>query len=97
MAKVQFRVSYSIPDGKRPEYLASVQKLKQFYAGNGAQYAVYESKNKHNHFQEVYIYPSQEAYDQSDDPASISEISGAIERIYALAQDVSYDVSFEVD
>lgn len=97
MSRVLFRVSYSIPDGKRPDYMAAVQKLRQYYAGNGVEYSVYESNNKHNHFQEVYVYPSAEAYDQSDDPSTISEISGAMEKIYALAQDVTYDVSRELE
>lgn len=96
MARVLFRVSYSIPDGKRPEYLAAVGKLRQYYGGTDIGYGVYEAKGKHNHFQEVYIYPSAEAYDASDDPESISEISGAMEKIYSLAKDVTYDVSYEV-
>ncbi|MBS1562256.1 MAG: hypothetical protein JSS89_11675 [Bacteroidetes bacterium] len=97
MSRVLFRVSYSIPDGKRPEYLAAVQKLRQYYAGNGVEYSVFESKSKHNHFQEVYVYPSVESYDQSDDPSTIAEISTSMEKIYALAQDVSYDVSNELE
>lgn len=97
MSRVLFRVSYSIPDGKRPEFLAAVQKLRQYYSGNGVEYSVFESKNKHNHFQEVYVYASVEAYDQSDDPSTITEISAAMEKIYALAQDVTYDVSNELE
>ena len=93
MAKVLFRVSYSIPDGKRADYLAAVAKLTAYYAGVGQEYSVFETRGKHNHFQEVYVYPSVEAYEASDDPETIADISGAIEKIYGLATNVTYDVA----
>ncbi len=96
MAKVLFRVSYTIPDGKRPEYLTSINAVKDFYAGSGITFDVFESKGKRNHFQEVYVYASEEAYEASDDPETTAPISGAIEKIYGLAKDVVYDVSIEV-
>ncbi|MDZ4745145.1 MAG: hypothetical protein SGJ05_03985 [bacterium] len=97
MAKVQFRITYSIPDGKRGDYLQAISKLREYYGGAGVEYGVFESKGRHNHFQEVYVYPSQEAYDASDDPETITEISGAIDKIYSLAKDITYDVSSQVD
>ncbi|MBK6292765.1 MAG: hypothetical protein IPF59_13610 [Ignavibacteria bacterium] len=96
MAKVLFRVSYSIADGKRADYLAAIANVRSFYAGTEIQFALFETKGKHNHFQEVYTYPTAEAYDASDDPEATAPISGAIEKIYSLAKDVSYDVSTEV-
>ncbi|MBU3742847.1 MAG: hypothetical protein FGM24_11300 [Candidatus Kapabacteria bacterium] len=96
MSKVLFRVSYSIPDGKRPEYLAAVSKLQQHYRGTNIDYAVYETKGKHNHFQEVYVYPGIEAYEASDDPETLAGVSQYVDKIYALATNVSYDVSFEI-
>lgn len=96
MANVLFRVSYSIADGKRPEYLTAIAAVKAFYASTDVSFAVYETKGKHNHFQEVYVYPSAEAYEASDDPDTTAPISGAIEKIYSLAKDISYDVATEV-
>jgi hypothetical protein len=96
MPRVHFRVSYSIPDGKRPEYLAAIGALRKHFGTTDVQYGVFESKGKHNHFQEVYIYPSVEAYEASDDPDTNTEIAGAMDKIYALATDVTYDVAFEV-
>lgn len=96
MSKVQFRVSYSIPDGKRSEYLAAIAKLRQHYSGSDVQYAVYETKGKHNHFQEVYVYATVEAYEASDDPETMAGVSQFVDKIYALATNVVYDVSFEV-
>jgi hypothetical protein len=97
MARVLFRVSYSIPDGKRGDYLAFVNAVRSYYSTQDIGYAVFESKGRHNHFQEVYTYPSADVYDQSDDPASVEEIASAIEGIYSLAKDVTYDVAFEID
>ena len=37
-----------------------------------------------------------EAYDASDDPETTAQISGAIEKIYSLAKDITYDVATEV-
>jgi hypothetical protein len=96
MANVLFRVSYSIADGKRPEYLAAIASVKAFYAASDVSFVVYETKGKHNHFQEVYIYPSAEAYEASDDPEATAPISGAIEKIYSLATNITYDVATEV-
>jgi len=97
MAKVLFRVSYSIADGKRTDYLAAIANVRSFYNGTETQFALFETKGKHNHFQEVYTYATAEAYDASDDPEATAPISAAIEKIYSLAKDVTYDVSTEVD
>ena len=93
---VLFRVSYSIPDGKRPEYLAAIASVRAFYAASDTTFALYEVKGKHNHFEEVYVYPSVEAYEASDDPETTASIASAIEKIYALATNVTYAVSTEV-
>ena len=96
MSKVLFSVSYSIPDGKRPEYLAAIASVREFYSGSDVSFSLYETKGKHNHFQEVYVYPSADAYDASDDPAATAAISSSIEKIYSLATSVVYDVANEV-
>lgn len=97
MPRVQFRVTYRIQDGKRPEYMAAVAKVKAHYAKTDVSYAVFEAKGKHNHFQEVYVYPSMESYELSDDPDTNTEIAPVIDKIYGLAQDVTYDVAFETE
>lgn len=96
MAKVFFQVSYSIADGKRADYLAAIASLRAFYAGTDTSFTLFETKGKHNHFQEVYTYASAESYDSSDDPETTAPISGSIEKIYALAKDVVYGVATEV-
>ncbi len=96
MSKVIFRVSYSIADGKRADFLAAIANVRAFYAGTEIGFILCETKGKHNHFQEVYTFPTPEAYEASDDPETTAPISGAIEKIYSLAKDVVYDVASEV-
>lgn len=96
MPRVQFRISYTIPDGKRAEYLGLVEKLKAHFAQGEAAYTVYEEQGQHNRFQEVFVYSSQEAYDASDDPESTKPVADIIDAVYALAKDVQYSVSTEI-
>lgn len=96
MSKVLFSISYSIPDGKRPDYLSAISAVREFYSGSDVSFSLFETKGKHNHFQEVYVYPNQDAYEASDDPATTAAISASIEKIYALASNVTYDVAHEV-
>ncbi|RPI67194.1 MAG: hypothetical protein EHM43_09420 [Ignavibacteriae bacterium] len=96
MPRVQFRISYTIPDGKRAEYLGLVEKLRAHYATGEAEYAVYEDQGQHNRFQEVFVYPSQEAYDASDDPELTKNVADVIDAVYALARDVQYSVGTEL-
>lgn len=96
MAKVFFSVSYSIADGKRGDYLNAVSNVRDFYSNSDVSFSLFEVKGKHNHFQEVYVFPSAEAYEASDDPEVTAPISASLEKIYSLAKDVRYDVANEV-
>jgi hypothetical protein len=96
VAKVIFTVAYEIPDSHRGQYLALVSELKPLLSTNGIAYSVYEIENKRNHFQEVYIYPTAEAYEAADDTEN-AEAEAFIEQIYALAKDhkVMYSTAIE--
>lgn len=96
MSKVLFSVSYTVADGKRTDYLSLVAKLLKFYAGTPVAYAVYEDASKHNQFQEVYVYPSMEAYEASDDPENTKDVADVLDAIYSMASGVSYHVAKEV-
>jgi quinol monooxygenase YgiN len=96
MSRVLFRVAYSIPDGKRQEYLALVSKLRQHYTANDVEYSLFEDHNKHNHFQEVCVYPSMEAYDASDDPENSKDIADVLDSVYGMATNITYSVAREV-
>jgi hypothetical protein len=96
MARVHFSVTYSIADGKRGEYLNAIANVRAFYANTDVDFSLFEIKGKHNHFQEVYVFPSADSYEASDDPEATAPISASLEKIYSLAKDVRYDVANEV-
>ncbi len=86
MSRVLFTVSYEIPEGNRAKYLELVSKLKDILNTDGISYSVFELEKGHNQFQEVYIYPSEEAYDASDD-ADNAEADDLIQQIYSMVKD----------
>ncbi|MBM4178525.1 MAG: hypothetical protein FJ211_04240 [Ignavibacteria bacterium] len=96
MARIHFSVSYSIADGKRGEYLQAIANVRAFYENSDINFSLFEVKGKHNHFQEIYVYPSPESYEASDDPETTAPISASLEKIYSLANSVRYEVSNEI-
>jgi hypothetical protein len=42
------------------------------------------------------VFPSQEAYEASDDPEATAPISASLEKIYSLAKEIRYDVANEI-
>jgi L-rhamnose mutarotase len=63
-----FTISYEIDPGKRDEYLALTQRMKQHLAqDNGKNYTIFEQKGKKNCFTEVFILNSMEEYEQLED------------------------------
>ena len=68
MGKVVFSISYDIIPEKRNEYLDVVRELKSIIKAEGLEsYSVYEKKSKENSFNEIYIYESDEAWENSDE------------------------------
>ncbi|MGK9476126.1 antibiotic biosynthesis monooxygenase [Melioribacter sp. OK-6-Me] len=68
MSRVIFSIRYSIIPEKRNEYLNVVKELKNLVQAEGLEsYSVYEQKNKSNYFEEVYIFNSEEAFENFDD------------------------------
>lgn len=71
MGKVIFTVQYEINSGKRTEFFEIINELKNLVKPEGLEsYELYEVKGKKNHFQEVYTFSSEEAYDNFDDNQS---------------------------
>ena len=72
MSKVLFSISYDIIPDKRTEYLDVVRELKSIVKSEGLEsYSVYELKSKVNSFKEVYIYESEEAWEEADEALGI--------------------------
>lgn len=68
MSKVIFSIRYNVFPERREEYLDVVRELKNLVKAEGLEsYAVYELKNKQNNFEEVYIFKTQEAFENFDD------------------------------
>lgn len=68
MAKVIFSIQYEIIPANREEYLTVIRELKSIIKANGLlSYSVYEKKNKQNSFEEVYMFESDQAYEEFDD------------------------------
>ncbi|MDP2301200.1 MAG: hypothetical protein Q8N03_02090 [Ignavibacteria bacterium] len=68
MGKVIFSVQYEIDASNREEYFNAIKELRTFLKADGlVSYTVYEVKGKANHFEEVYVFNSKEAYDNYDD------------------------------
>ncbi|MBI1937356.1 MAG: hypothetical protein HYS25_04455 [Ignavibacteriales bacterium] len=68
MSKVIFSIRYNVFPEKREEYLDVIRELKNLVKAEGLEnYSVYELKNKQNNFEEVYIFKTQEAFENFDD------------------------------
>jgi quinol monooxygenase YgiN len=68
MPKVLFSIQYEIEEDKRNEYLTVVRELKNLLKADGLEsYSVFEVKGKQNHFEEIYTFSSNEAYENFDD------------------------------
>lgn len=71
MSKVIFSVQYEINPAKKTEFLDIINELKNLVKPEGLEsYELYEVKGKKNNFQEVYIFSSEETYENFDDNQS---------------------------
>jgi quinol monooxygenase YgiN len=68
MGKVIFSIRYQILEDKREDYLGVIRELKSLIGAEGLEsYSVFEQKGKANHFEEIYIFESKQAYEDFDD------------------------------
>ncbi|MBU1098570.1 MAG: hypothetical protein CVV23_04010 [Ignavibacteriae bacterium HGW-Ignavibacteriae-2] len=68
MSKVLFSIKYEIIPDKRENYLDLIRELKTLIKADGLEsYSVFELKGKANHFEELYVFESREAYEEFDD------------------------------
>lgn len=99
MGKVIFSIKYSILPEKRNDYLDVIRELKNLVKTEGLEsYSVYETKGKANDFEEIYVFESNQAYedfdDQSDERVDIlmTKLSDMIKQ-----QSTHYSTLFEVE
>ena len=68
MSKVVFAIQYEVDGNKREEYLTLARELKMLLKVDGLEsYGIFEIKGKQNHFEEIYTFNSNEAYENFDD------------------------------
>lgn len=98
MAKVIFSISYTIIPEKRDDYLLVIKELKNLVKAEGMEsYSVFESKKK-NTFSEVYVFESNQAYEDFDDNQDervdilMTKLSDMIQE-----QTTNYSTLFEVE
>lgn len=99
MGKVIFSIKYSILPEKREDYLEVIRELKNLVKAEGLEsYSVFETKGKPNDFEEIYVFESNQAYedfdDQSDERVDIlmTKLSDMIKQ-----QSTNYSTLFEVE
>lgn len=68
MSRVIFSIRYQVYPERRQEYLDVVRELKNIIKAEGLEsYSVFEQKNKPNNFEEIYLFKSEEAFENFDD------------------------------
>ena len=99
MGKVIFTIKYDVIPERRDNYLEVVKELRTLVKSDGLEsYSVYESKNKPNNFEEVYIYHNKESWENSDD-----EIDERVDILMTKLSDMvvqkstQYSTLFEVE
>jgi hypothetical protein len=99
MSKVIFTVQYEINQQKREDYLISIRELKSLMKAEGLEsYSVYELKGKSNHFEEIFIFLSKDAYDNYDDNENerVGLLLNKIEEM-KIANSTKYNTLIEVE
>lgn len=68
MGRVIFSIKYDIVPEKKDEYLRIIKELKNLVKAEGLEsYSAYRQKSKDNSYEEIYIFESEEAYENFDD------------------------------
>ncbi|MCH8325866.1 MAG: hypothetical protein IIB83_04800 [Bacteroidetes bacterium] len=99
MGRVKLIISYKIDSSKKEEYLTVIRELKILLNFDSLEdYSVYEVRGKQNHFEEIYTYKSEEAFENSDDDEN-ERINILINKLSTLTNGNStkYSTLFEVN
>lgn len=99
MGRVIFSIKYDIFPEKRNDYLRIIKELKNLVKAEGLEsYSAFEQKNKEASFEEIYIFGSEEAYENFDDYSDervdilMTQLSELIKQ-----QSTSYSTLFEIN
>ena len=68
MSKIIFEINYNVLPEKSEEYLISIEELKTRIRENtSSEYFVLENRKLLNNFSELYIFDSEEDFDNMED------------------------------
>ncbi|MBL8000158.1 MAG: hypothetical protein JNL32_16165 [Candidatus Kapabacteria bacterium] len=93
MPRVLFSVTYTIDSDRLAEYEELIRRMKVINAGRDVEYNVFRGKN--NQFTELTVFPSEEAFEESDDMMEDETANDYINRINAMANDTHYSTLHE--
>lgn len=99
MGRVIFSIRYDIIPEKKEEYQRIIKELKNLVKAEGLEsYSAYKQKNKENSYEEIYMFESEEAYENFDDYSDervdilMTQLSELIKQ-----QSTHYSTLFEVN
>lgn len=99
MSRILFSVKYSVIPEERERYLDVVRELKNLMKYDGLSlYSVFEHKNKKNNFEELYIFKSEEAFENFEE-AENERIDILMSKLSELIEDHStqFSTMYEVE
>jgi hypothetical protein len=82
MAKILFEINYNVYPEKREDYLETITELKSLIKEKtNSDYLVMENRKISNNFSELYIFDSEEEFDNMEDNQD-EKTSELIEKIF---------------
>jgi hypothetical protein len=99
MSKIIFEINYNVLPEKREEYLISIEELKTRIRENtSSEYFVLENRKLLNNFSELYIFDSEEDFDNMEDnqDEATSELIEKIFDEFIVNKKVNYTTKEEV-
>lgn len=99
MSKIIFEINYSVYPEKRDDYLESIEELKSLIKENtSSDYLVLENRKISNNFSELYIFDSEEDFDNMEDNQDerTSELIEKIFNLFVVNQKLNYSTKDEI-
>jgi len=99
MPRVIFSISYSVHPDKIDKYLKKISYLKALLAEENYQYSVYRDKKNPYDFEEIYVFDSEEEFEEFDDAANeeVNSIIFEIANNYVVNKKQTYRTLVEVE
>ena len=99
MSKIKFEINYNVYPEKRDDYLESIEELKSLIKENtSSDYLVLENRKISNNFSELYIFDSEEDFDNMEDNQDerTNELIEKIFNLFVVNQKLNYSTKDEI-